>query len=389
MNGSGGVVPTMGDEQRHFFRHEFRPAFLAGDPLEVGDESGYVAAMLVDLARRWPEDESAPESIRRLAKTYEGRGGLVFSRFVIADTHFLEGDFQAGYDAVGDRKPLRWALSLGRALGHPRLSALTVFWWSENHITSKGLAGFEPILDSLQRDLDEFHAARGVSAVVDFWQRLIDAESVEEVATAIEDEVIERFSGPEVRMLLEDVRKSPGIGEAPAAFEGYPDAATTIDWPAPWVQHGSGTALVFAKVRQMMRAAENEYRANSGLPLVGQGWVSEMVLFRELKSAFPGERVVHQGRPLWLGAQSVDIFFPDKGVGVEYQGAQHVKPVEYFGGADAFERQQERDFRKRGLFNENGCTLIEVHPGYNLGTVIRQVSLAISAHDARTADAPS
>lgn len=379
----------MGDKQRRFFQREFRPAFLAGDPLNVGDESGYVAAMLVDLARRWPEDQSAPGTIRRLAKTYEGRGGLVFPKFVIADTYFLEGDFQAGYDAVDDRKPLSWALTLGRVLGHPRLSALTVFRWSENHITSKGLAGFEKILDSLQRDLDEFHTVRGVSAVVDFWQRLIDAESVEEAATAVEDEVVERFSGPEVRMLLEDVRKSRGIVEAPVAFQGYPDAAMPIDWPAPWVQHGSGTALVFAKVRQMMRAAENEYRATSGLPLVGQGWVSEMVLFRELESAFPDERVVHQGRPHWIGAQSVDIFFPDKGVGVEYQGAQHVKPVEYFGGAAAFERQQERDFRKRALFNENGCTLIEVHPGYNLGGVIRQVSLAISAHDAGTADALS
>jgi hypothetical protein len=66
-------------------------------------------------------------------------------------------------------------------------------------------------------------------------------------------------------------------------------------------------------------------------------------------------------------------------VGVEHQGAQHSRPVESFGGEDAFTRRQARDRTKRRLCEVNGRVLIEVHPGYVIDEVIDSVRAAIES----------
>ena len=57
---------------------------------------------------------------------------------------------------------------------------------------------------------------------------------------------------------------------------------------------------------------------------------------------------------------------PKRNIGIEYQGAQHDNPVEYFGGEKAFKDQEKRDRRKAKLCEKNGCVLIYVREGYNL-----------------------
>lgn len=46
---------------------------------------------------------------------------------------------------------------------------------------------------------------------------------------------------------------------------------------------------------------------------------------------------------------------------IECQGIQHYKPVDYFGGIVAFERQKEHDFRKRNYAVERHIPLIELN----------------------------
>lgn len=208
--------------------------------------------------------------------------------------------------------------------------------------------------------------------------RLTFGAEVEAVALSIEDEVIGMYSGPEVRDIL---AAAPGEGTPAVAFEVYEDISRPVDWPEPWSAPRELLLLLFAKCRQLLRDAENAHRADAGIPLVGQGWVSELTLFRDLQAAFPEERIVHQGRPYWLGRQTLDIFFPDRIVGVEYQGTQHSKPVDFFGGADAYERQRERDLRKRGICERNECELITVHTGYVLRDVVDEVSAALHRDD--------
>ncbi len=86
-------------------------------------------------------------------------------------------------------------------------------------------------------------------------------------------------------------------------------------------------------------------------------WVSEFSLYMLVKANF--DDCVYQYAADWLGQQSLDIYIPSKRVGIEYQGIQHYQPVDIFGGKKHFEKQQERDKKKRKLCSENGVTLVE------------------------------
>lgn len=121
---------------------------------------------------------------------------------------------------------------------------------------------------------------------------------------------------------------------------------------------------------------ENLFRESRGLPRIGEGWISETELFYQLKSHFSSTTVIHHGRPKWLGRQHVDIWFPNWKIGVEYQGEQHDKPIDFFGGLSSYENGKSRDERKKLLFKDNGATLIEVRPGYMIEELIEQIKLS-------------
>jgi hypothetical protein len=133
------------------------------------------------------------------------------------------------------------------------------------------------------------------------------------------------------------------------------------------------------KVRWIFREAENAARELAGLPAVGGGWVNETNLFFLLRDEFRDTKVIAHGRPTWLNPQHLDIYFPEYNVGVEYQGDQHFRPVKLFGGERALAANQERDARKRTLCATANCTLVEVLPGYDPGSVVNQVRAALSS----------
>lgn len=118
---------------------------------------------------------------------------------------------------------------------------------------------------------------------------------------------------------------------------------------------------------------QNKFRVSKGIPKIGEGWVSETDLYYKLKEKFRNTEVIHHGRTKWLGQQHIDIWFPQYKIGVEYQGEQHSKPIDFFGGEESFKKSLERDERKKRLFKENNSILIEVDPNYNLEDVIRKI----------------
>jgi hypothetical protein len=124
----------------------------------------------------------------------------------------------------------------------------------------------------------------------------------------------------------------------------------------------------------LSRLAENTLREEAGLPNVGEGWIAETRLYRELKQAFPHLHLEQHASPKWLGRQHLDIFFPDIHVAVDYQGAQHSRPIDYFGGEAAFLSQQNRDRRKKAMCTRQGVILLHVHPDYDLASVVAQVA---------------
>ncbi|WJI08798.1 zinc ribbon domain-containing protein [Methanobacterium sp. CWC-01] len=126
-------------------------------------------------------------------------------------------------------------------------------------------------------------------------------------------------------------------------------------------------------LKKIIRESENLYREEKGIPRVGEGWVSETELYYKIKEAFPAEKIIHHGRPKWLGRQHLDIYFPKRNIAIEYQGLQHDQPVEFFGGEEAFKKRLELDTRKREICIKNNCYLIHVYPNYDFKTVKNKI----------------
>lgn len=118
------------------------------------------------------------------------------------------------------------------------------------------------------------------------------------------------------------------------------------------------------------RDLEDFLRIKKGLPKIGEGWISETTLYYLIKDKLDGIKVIHHGRPQWLGRQHFDIWIPELNVAIEYQGKQHDQPVEFFGGEEAFKENQKRDARKKKKCEENNVRLIEVREGYDLENLI-------------------
>ena len=127
------------------------------------------------------------------------------------------------------------------------------------------------------------------------------------------------------------------------------------------------------QIYNMIRDAENIYRIQCGLPKIGEGWVSETELYNSLKEAFSTEVVLSHASPTWLGRQHLDVYFPKYNIAIEYQGVQHDRPVEYFGGEKSFIENQKRDARKKNLCDKNNCVLIYVRPGYDFNILKNQL----------------
>jgi hypothetical protein len=122
---------------------------------------------------------------------------------------------------------------------------------------------------------------------------------------------------------------------------------------------------------------QNDFRVSKGIPKIGEGWVSETELFHLLDNKFNNEIVQHHGKPKWLGRQHVDIWFPKHKIGIEYQGLQHDKPIDFFGGEEAFIKNKERDKRKKRLFKEHNSSLIEVRKDYCFDSLVKEINKLI------------
>jgi len=127
------------------------------------------------------------------------------------------------------------------------------------------------------------------------------------------------------------------------------------------------------QIFDFLKECENKYRMENNLPRIGEGWISETVLYYQLKEIFPNFRIIAHAKPDFLGLQHLDIFFPELDLAIEYQGVQHNKPVSIFGGEKTFELTKERDARKKELCEQNGVCLLYVYPEYKLQNVTEEI----------------
>lgn len=162
-------------------------------------------------------------------------------------------------------------------------------------------------------------------------------------------------------------------GESPEA--GNPLWGHPISHPPmlDFEKENYSSGKCFENIRKLARDAENRAREEMGVPRIGEGWISETVLFRKLESAFPMAKVIQHGHPKWLGLQHFDIWIPKWNIAVEYHGKQHFEPVEFFGGEDAFKENVKRDERKSTLAQANGVKLFVVTENYDLDELLQDI----------------
>jgi hypothetical protein len=119
------------------------------------------------------------------------------------------------------------------------------------------------------------------------------------------------------------------------------------------------------EIIKSIRILENEMRIDLGHKTIGS-FYSEDVLFKTIKRTF-GEKhkIISQGTPNWLKPQRLDIYFPELNIGIEYQGEQHFRPVDFGGkgreiAAKQFIENVKRDNIKKEKCLDNGCLLLEM-----------------------------
>lgn len=122
----------------------------------------------------------------------------------------------------------------------------------------------------------------------------------------------------------------------------------------------------------------DNFRKYKGVPLSGEGWVSETDLFNKIKNHYSTLKVIQHGKPKWLKRQHVDIWLSEYKVGVEFHGEQHFRPIDFFGGEEVFKKTIERDKRKIELFRKNNSSLIIVKDGYIFSDLISKIDFIIN-----------
>lgn len=86
-------------------------------------------------------------------------------------------------------------------------------------------------------------------------------------------------------------------------------------------------------------------------------WTNEYHLFELIKRY--NYKAQYQYRCDWLGQQSLDIYIPESRIGIEYQGEQHYKAVDIWGGEVGLRKNKKRDLQKKKICAENKVILLE------------------------------
>lgn len=107
------------------------------------------------------------------------------------------------------------------------------------------------------------------------------------------------------------------------------------------------------------RCLENRMRKGKGFDKVGS-FYTEKLLVERLKLNFPNLTFLTQYSPKWLSPQRLDVFIKECNIAVEYHGAQHFIPIDFFGGMDGLKLRQHLDSIKKAKCSKNHIELIEI-----------------------------
>ena len=86
-------------------------------------------------------------------------------------------------------------------------------------------------------------------------------------------------------------------------------------------------------------------------------WKTEALLYAIVRELFPNNTVLREYSPEFLNGLRIDIFVKEINLAIEYQGEQHFKPIELFGGIASHKELIVRDKKKKDLCLINGLSI--------------------------------
>ena len=107
-----------------------------------------------------------------------------------------------------------------------------------------------------------------------------------------------------------------------------------------------------------------------GCPLCNSSKLEENVdyLLKEKNINF-----IREKKFKWLGQKRLDFFLPEYNIAIECQGIQHFKPIDFFGGENAFNESKKRDKDKSEKCLNNGLKLFYINYNDNIQEKINEL----------------
>lgn len=385
---------------------------------DVEGNLSYLFAYLYGVVDRFTEDGDYPTLAARFNFLREHYGDTKVTSYLSAwqsDAALVAGEWEEVWERSDELDP-NVIRTVGQEIGSRRVRPADVLRlatpapftsWGRRH-KAKVLVSMVGLLETLH----DFAGKNFIDAFCDEYElRFAEMSDVE--IDSLADDLDYGLNSESMRKALHRAKANPGAGSLylqkaerkvfngvpsnlsmtfeidldalfagePQKYEEQPVAKNTVELAGI---SGFAQVALEARARWIVRESENIARTEAGMPRVGDGWIAETELFKLVFDAFPGVRVLRHSRPSWLAPQHLDVYLPEFNIAIEFQGEQHYRPVDFFGGEANFAEQVRRDERKRKLCKKNGCLLIEVASGYDEQELLTRLRFEIAARTAMT-----
>jgi len=130
---------------------------------------------------------------------------------------------------------------------------------------------------------------------------------------------------------------------------------------------------IICRVHGLFEQKPNDHLQGKGCPIckLSKGE-------KEIKNILDTKGIEYEQQKTFKGCKykkllKFDFYLPDYNLCIEYNGEQHYKPFEYYGGDDNFKNTQQRDMIKEKYCNDNNIELLKIKYDENILKILEQI----------------
>lgn len=371
-------------EIQNMFYNTYKNEFKNGNFLDLKGNSNYCFVLLYDLLNEYKQTQDLQlfqEYYEKLQYYYPITQS--YTKSILIEQYKKKGNYQVAWNLLnsnGNYIPIITIIEYENLLGKQLLDGkIIVILGGTSHLTNYGKENISNIIPFINIKLAEYEAVKNKKFFDLFF---LNGKMYPKKDVKTSDIFINSNKEKLPFNDRYDVDYYKQFFFSESEFEFYKkidSQGTNLDFN-PEITHVVEKAIL-SQFKLLIKHSEDLYRESIGMPKIGEGWISETDLFYKVKISFSNYNVIHHASPIWLGRQHLDIYLPELNIGLEYQGLQHYEPVEFFGGEEAFNKNIERDNRKKELCISNNCKLIYISEGYNFEEVKNQINEIITVQN--------